>query len=195
MYCNSRRSYVSNRWPYAFEIFNTVPAHLSTFLSPLHLSLDSQISVDFSNFPPFIKAPSLQGEMTVFPLFRFSVFLFVLKTYETKQTHGKGGKKNVVLCQPNHHQAGKWGSYILNILNCYFQNNTSVHGECNKTSLIFSTFFVVVFCQPITFFPLFQQPLYSMGTREVAKVTLGGKQWVTWTAKPFWYLPTDRGSH
>ncbi|XP_015770721.1 PREDICTED: uncharacterized protein LOC107349099 [Acropora digitifera] len=43
--------------------------------------------------------------MTVFQLFRFYVFLFVLKTYETKQTQGKGGKKNVVLCQPNHHQA------------------------------------------------------------------------------------------
>lgn len=66
--------------------------------------------------------------MTIFQLFRLYVFLFVLKTYETKQTQGKSGKKNVVVYQPNHHQAGKWEPRFLNILSFNCQNNTSIHG-------------------------------------------------------------------
>lgn len=99
-------------------------------------------------FSSFHRSP--EAEMTVFQLFRFSVFLFVLKTYETKQTQGKSGKKNVVLCQPNHHQAGKWEPRFLNILSYNCQNNTSIQG-IKETSLIFFLLFFVVFCQSIIF--------------------------------------------
>ena len=47
-------------------------------------------------------------------------------------------------------------------------------------------FLFVVLCGIL---PVLQQPLYSTGMREAAKVTLRRKQWVTCAAKPLCYPP------